>query len=58
MDKIEDLQLFLKYGMPDDAIIKFIMLQQLARSSYDFPNIMDMSIMLNKFKKLKIDFFL
>ncbi len=55
MDKIEDLQLFLKYGMPDDAIIKFIMLQQLARSSYDFPNIMDMSIMLNKFKKLKID---
>ncbi|MFN8575805.1 MAG: hypothetical protein U0354_03015 [Candidatus Sericytochromatia bacterium] len=55
IDKIEDLQLFLKYGMPEDAIIKFIMLQQLARASYDFPNVMDMSIMLNKFKKLNIN---
>lgn len=55
IDKIEDLQLFLSYGMPEDAIIKFVMLQQLSRASADFPNIMDMSIMLNKFKKLKID---
>lgn len=55
IDKTEDLQLFLKYGMPEDAIIKFVMLQQLARASVDFPNIMDMSIMLNKFKKLNID---
>lgn len=55
IDKIEDLQLFLNYGMPEDAIIKFIMLQQLSRANYDFPNVMDMSIMLNKFKKLNIN---
>lgn len=55
IDKVEDLQLFLKYGMPEDAIIKFIMLQQISRAYYDFPNVMDMSIMLNKFKKLNIN---
>lgn len=53
-DRLEDSKLLLKYGMPEDAIIKFIMLQQLARAGNDFANNIDMSIMMYKLKKLDI----
>lgn len=53
-DRTEDLKLLLKYGIPEDALLKFIFLQQLSRSGIDFPNILDISIIHYKLKKLEI----
>jgi hypothetical protein len=55
-DNIEDIFLLLDYGMPEDAVIKFIFLQQMARSGIDFPNVLDMSVLMYKFNKLELEF--
>lgn len=54
-DRIEDNQLLLDYGMPENAVYKFLFLHQLARSSADFPNVMDVSILMYKLKKLGLE---
>lgn len=54
-DRIEDCQLLLDYGMPENAVYKFLFLQQFARSSSDFPNVMDVSILMYKLKKLGLE---
>ncbi|MFN8671526.1 MAG: hypothetical protein U0457_05490 [Candidatus Sericytochromatia bacterium] len=54
-DRIEDLHLLIDYGMPESSIYKFLFLQQLARSSVDYPNVMDISILMYKMKKIGIN---
>jgi hypothetical protein len=54
-DRIDDIKMFLDYGMPEDAILKFIFLQQMARSGVEFPNVLDISVIMYKLKKLEIE---
>ena len=54
-DRPEDSQLFIDYGIPEMAIYKFLFLHQMARSSADFPNVMDISILMYKLKKIGLE---
>lgn len=54
-DNIEDIKLLPRNGMPEDAVLKFIFLHQMARSDEFFPNVTDMSIIMYKVRKLSID---
>lgn len=54
-DNLEDIKLLSNNGMPEDAILKFIFLHQMARSDEFFPNVTDMSIIMYKIKNLGIE---
>lgn len=54
-DNIENIKLLSRNGMPDDAVLKFIFLHQMARSDEFFPNVTDMSIIMYKVRKLSIE---
>jgi len=54
-DNIDDLKLFLRYGIPEEAILKLLFLHQLANSDESFPTLIDISILIYKCQSLDIN---